>query len=416
MITLSEIWKTTPFISLLLLAGLVQVPEELQEAAKVDGATAWQRLWKVVLPNMKAAIMVAVLFRTLDAWRIFDNPFVMTSGANDTETLSFLAYRQNVTLVNLGAGSAVSVLLFFTVVVIAFIFIKGFKTDLSQVQGRRADGRPQDQQLVDGLGRADPGVGDVPAAVDGLAGVQEPRHVPRRATPAFFPEDWTWDNFQTVFSDELFTSALRNSFGIAIIATVLSVIVAMFAAYAIARLDFRGKKLLLSMALAIAMFPQAALVGPLFNMWRGLGIYDTWIGLIIPYLTFALPLSIWTMSAFFRQIPWEMEQAAQVDGATAWQAFRKVIVPLAAPGVFTTAILTFFFCWNEFLLAISLTSTDRARTVPAALSFFTGPSQFQSPVTAIMAASVVVTIPVVIIVLIFQRRIVAGLTAGAVKG
>lgn len=238
----------------------------------------------------------------------------------------------------------------------------------------------------------------------------------RTGTPTFLPEEWTWDNFSTVFDDELFTSALRNSFGIAIIATLLSVIVAMFAAYAIARLEFPGKKILLSMALAIAMFPQAALVGPLFNMWRGLGIYDTWIGLIIPYLTFALPLSIWTMSAFFRQIPWEMEQAAQVDGATPWQAFRKVIVPLAAPGVFTTAILTFFFCWNEFLFAISLTSTDSARTVPAALSFFTGQSQFQSPVTAIMAASVVVTIPIVILVLVFQRRIVAGLTAGAVKG
>ena len=134
-ITLSEIWKTTPFISLLLLAGLVQVPEDMLEAAKVDGATSWQRLWKVVLPNMKAAILVAVLFRTLDAWRIFDNPFIMTGGANETETLSFLAYRQNVTLVNLGAGSAVSVLLFLTVVVIAFIFIKGFGTDLSQVRG-----------------------------------------------------------------------------------------------------------------------------------------------------------------------------------------------------------------------------------------------------------------------------------------
>jgi multiple sugar transport system permease protein len=237
-----------------------------------------------------------------------------------------------------------------------------------------------------------------------------------QGNPSFFPEDWTWDNFRTVFDDELFTSALRNSFGISIIATAISVVIAMFAAYAIARLDFPGKRLLLSMALAIAMFPQAALVGPLFNMWRGLGIYDTWIGLIIPYLTFALPLSIWTMSAFFRQIPWEMEQAAQVDGATAWQAFRKVIVPLAAPGVFTTGILTFFFCWNEFLLAASLTSTDRARTVPAALSFFTGASQFESPITAIMAASVVVTIPVVIIVLLFQRRIVAGLTSGAVKG
>jgi multiple sugar transport system permease protein len=134
-ICLSEIWKTTPFISLLLLAGLAQVPEDTQEAAKVDGATAWQRLYKVTLPNMKAAIMVALLFRTLDAWRIFDNPFVMTGGANNTETISFLAYRQNVTLVNLGMGSAVSVMLFLTVVVIAWIFVKGFKTDLSQVRG-----------------------------------------------------------------------------------------------------------------------------------------------------------------------------------------------------------------------------------------------------------------------------------------
>jgi len=233
---------------------------------------------------------------------------------------------------------------------------------------------------------------------------------------SFLPKEWTWANFQTVFSDSLFTSALRNSIGIALIATLLSVVIAMFAAYAIARLDFPGKKLLLSMALAIAMFPQAALVGPLFNMWRNFGIYDTWLGLVIPYLTFALPLSIWTMSAFFRQIPWEMEQAAQVDGATAWQAFRKVIVPLAAPGVFTTAILTFFFCWNDFLFAISLTSTDSARTVPAALAFFQGASQFESPVTYVMAAAVVVTIPVIILVLFFQRRIVAGLTAGAVKG
>jgi multiple sugar transport system permease protein len=136
-IALSEIWKTTPFISLLLLAGLVQVPYELEEAASVDGATAWQRLSRVILPNMKAAIMVALLFRTLDAWRIFDNPFVMTAGANQTETLSFLAYRQNVTLVNLGMGSAISVLLFLTVVLIAFIFIKGFRTDLSQVRGDR---------------------------------------------------------------------------------------------------------------------------------------------------------------------------------------------------------------------------------------------------------------------------------------
>jgi multiple sugar transport system permease protein len=233
----------------------------------------------------------------------------------------------------------------------------------------------------------------------------------------FSPFDqWTWANYDTVFSDSLFTSALRNSIGISLLATFISVVIAMFAAYAIARLQFPGKRLLLTMALAIAMFPQASLIGPLFNMWRSIGLYDTWLGLIIPFLTFALPLSIWTLSAFFREIPWEMEQAAQVDGATPWQAFRKVIVPLAAPGVFTTAILTFFFCWNDFLFSISLTSTDAARTVPAALAFFTGASQFESPVSPIAAASVIVTIPIVVLVLLFQRRIVAGLTSGAVKG
>ncbi|HEX5366379.1 MAG TPA: carbohydrate ABC transporter permease [Acidimicrobiales bacterium] len=232
----------------------------------------------------------------------------------------------------------------------------------------------------------------------------------------FLPSDWSLDNYRTVFDTDLFTSALRNSVGISLIATVVSVVIATFAAYAIARLEFRGKKLVLSAALAIAMFPTVALVGPLFDMWRGLGIYDTWLGLIIPYMSFTLPLSIWTLSAFFREIPWEMEQAAQVDGATPWQAFRKVIVPLAAPGVFTAAILTFFFAWNDFVFGISLTATEASRPVPAALAFFTGESFFQQPTAAISAAAVIVTIPVVILVLLFQRRIVAGLTSGAVKG
>jgi multiple sugar transport system permease protein len=232
----------------------------------------------------------------------------------------------------------------------------------------------------------------------------------------FLPQQPTWENYRAVFATNLFTAALRNSIAVALLATLLAVSVASLAAYAVARLDFPGRRLLLVVALGIAMFPQAALISPLFDLWRGAGLYDTWPGLVIPYLTFALPLAIWTMAAFFRQIPWELEQAAQVDGATPWQAFRMVIVPLAAPGVFTTAILTFFFCWNDFLFAIALTSTDRSRTVPAALAFFTGASQYQSPVTAIAAASVVVTIPVVVLVLLFQRRIVAGLTAGAVKG
>ncbi len=235
-------------------------------------------------------------------------------------------------------------------------------------------------------------------------------------SPQFLPREWTLQNYRDVLQNDDFQRALLNSAGIAAIATVLAVIFATLAAYAIARLEFKGKRLVLSIALAIAMFPVVSLVGPLFDLWRGLHLFNTWPGLIIPYMSFTLPLAIWTLSAFFREIPWEMEQAAQVDGATSWQAFRKVIVPLAAPGVFTAAILTFFFAWNEFVLAISLTSTTDARTVPAQLSFFVGSDQFNPPYSQLATASVVVTVPIVVLVLLFQRKIVAGLTSGAVKG
>ena len=235
----------------------------------------------------------------------------------------------------------------------------------------------------------------------------------------FWPQEFTLENYKGLFEgglDSPLLAPLINSIGIALIATTIAIVLAAFAAYAIARLDFPGKALVLAGALAIAMFPAISTVGPLFDMWRTLGLYDTWIGLIIPYLTFALPLAIYTLVAFFREIPWDLEQAAQVDGATPFQAFRKVIVPLAAPGVFTAAILVFIFCWNDFVFAISLTSSDASRTVPAALAFFTGDSQFTEPTGNIAAAASLVTVPIIIFVLIFQRRIVAGLTAGAVKG
>ena len=232
----------------------------------------------------------------------------------------------------------------------------------------------------------------------------------------FFPSHIVFDNYRTVFSDAQFPAALGNSIGIALIATLLSVTLTMFAAYAIVRLEFPSKKAVLAGALAIAMFPPVAIIGPLFNLWRLLGLFDTWLGLILPYMTFTLPLAIWTLSAFFREIPWDLDKAARVDGATPFQAFIHVIAPLAAPGVFTSAILVFIFAWNDFLFATSLTSTNAARTVPAAIAFFTGSSQFEQPTGSIAAASVVVTVPVILLVLMFQRRIVAGLTAGAVKG
>jgi multiple sugar transport system permease protein len=236
------------------------------------------------------------------------------------------------------------------------------------------------------------------------------------ADKRFIPKDISWDNYDTIFSTSEFTKALTNSIIVAGVATLIAIVLASMAAYALSRLDFAGKAVILSGSLAVAMFPAISIVGSLFNIWRDVGLYDTKVGLIIPYMTFTLPLAIYTLSAFFREIPWELEQAAQVDGATPRQAFQKVIIPLAAPGVFTAAILTFIFAWNDFIFANTLTSTDNARTVPAALAFFTGSSQFQQPIGAIAAASIVVTVPIVVMVFIFQRRIVAGLTAGAVKG
>jgi multiple sugar transport system permease protein len=233
---------------------------------------------------------------------------------------------------------------------------------------------------------------------------------------SFIPHQWTLSNYSDIFNAGIFTSALRNSIGIGLISTFLAVALASAAAYAIARLDFPGKTIILAITLGVALFPQISLVGPLYNLWRQIGLYDTWPGLIIPYMTFALPLSIFVLSSFFREIPWELEQAAQVDGATPYQAFVKVIAPLAMPGIVTTFIIVFIICWNDFVFAISLTSTTAAETVPAAISSFPGVSQFSVPYGDIAAAAVVVTIPVMILVLIFQRRIVAGLTAGAVKG
>jgi len=234
--------------------------------------------------------------------------------------------------------------------------------------------------------------------------------------PSFWPSQWTWGNYSGILTSSQFLRPLLNSIGIGIIATVIAVTLASMAAYAIARLDFPGKAVLVGLALLIAMFPLIALVTPLFTIERALGLFNTWFGLIIPYVAFGLPLGIYTLSAFFREIPWELEKAAKVDGATPFQAFTRVIAPLAAPGMVTTAILVFLACWNDFILAISFTSTIASRTAPAAMEYFSGGSVFTVPTGPISAAAVVITIPIIIFVLFFQRRIVAGLTSGAVKG
>jgi multiple sugar transport system permease protein len=230
------------------------------------------------------------------------------------------------------------------------------------------------------------------------------------------PPNPTLDNYQSIFEDADFTKALRNSVGITTITTLLALLFGSFAAYALARLRFPRKFLLLAVILSITTFPPIAIAAPIFKLWTELGLYNTWIGLIIPNLTFALPLCIYILASFFREIPKELEEAALVDGATHFQAFRKIVLPLAAPGLVTAGLLTAFFVWNEFLLAITLTSSTSARTVPAAIAFFTGSQKFEVPLGTISAASIVITIPLVALVVIFQKRIVAGLTSGAVKG
>jgi multiple sugar transport system permease protein len=224
------------------------------------------------------------------------------------------------------------------------------------------------------------------------------------------------DNYESIFKDSDFTTALRNSVIVSGITTVLALAIGSFAGYALARLRFRGKFILLAIILSITTFPPIAIAAPLFKFWTDLGIYDTLIGLVPPFLAFTLPLTIYVLASFFKEIPKDLGEAALVDGATHFQAFRKVVLPLAAPGLVTAGLLSFIWAWNEFLLAITLTSSPSARPVPPALAFFTGSQKFEVPLGTITAATVVVTVPLVALVLIFQKRIVAGLTAGAVKG
>jgi multiple sugar transport system permease protein len=233
---------------------------------------------------------------------------------------------------------------------------------------------------------------------------------------SIIPPHATLSNYKSIFQNSDFTKSLRNSAIVALSTTILALFVGSFCAYALARLKLRGKGVILAIVLSISTFPQIAIAAPLFKLWSDIGLFNTWIGLILPYLTFALPLSIYIMVSFFREIPRDLEEAALVDGATRFEAFRKVVIPLAAPGLATAGILTFIGAWNEFLLAVTLTSSAAARTVPAEISFFTGATEHEVPYGSIAAASVVISVPLILLVLLFQKRIVAGLTAGAVKG
>jgi multiple sugar transport system permease protein len=231
-----------------------------------------------------------------------------------------------------------------------------------------------------------------------------------------FPSPLSFENFQSVFSPSVgFWRSLLNSVLVAGTTTILTLIIGTFAAYTIARLDFRGKNVVAGVIIATSMFPGVALIVPLLKLFIDIEWINTYQAMIIPSLSFALPLAVWTLATFFRQMPKELEEAAMVDGLTRGQAFRQVILPLAAPGMFTTAIITFIAAWNEYIIALTMVNEQDLKTATVVISQFTGISGYDSPFGTKMAAGVIVTVPLVIAVLIFQRRIIAGLTAGGVK-
>jgi ABC-type glycerol-3-phosphate transport system permease component len=233
-------------------------------------------------------------------------------------------------------------------------------------------------------------------------------------SPSLVPLDASLDHYRALFDERDFLIPIRNSLVVAGATTIVAIPVAALCAYALARLRMRGKSILLALILAVSMFPQISVVPPLYLMLRELQLLNTYPGLVLPYLTFSTPLAVWLLTGFFRQLPRDLEEAAMLDGASRLRALRDVVLPLAAPGVASTAILTFLYCWNEFLFALSFTLGPERYTVPVAITLFRG--RYQVPWGQVLAATVLATIPVALLVLAFQRRIVAGLTAGATKG
>jgi ABC-type glycerol-3-phosphate transport system permease component len=229
-----------------------------------------------------------------------------------------------------------------------------------------------------------------------------------------WPRQLSLEHYRALFAVRDFWLPIRNSLIVAGATTILCVTVGALAAYALARLDLPGASAILAAVLAVTMFPQIAIVSPLYMLLRALHLIDTYPGLVLPYVTFAMPLTIWLLVGFFRQLPHDLEEQAMVDGATRWQTMTRIVLPLSAPGLATTAILTFIYCWNEFLFALSFTLGPERQTVPVAIALFRG--QYQIPWGEILAGAIVATAPVALVVLAFQRRIVEGLTAGAVKG
>jgi trehalose/maltose transport system permease protein len=231
-----------------------------------------------------------------------------------------------------------------------------------------------------------------------------------------FPRNPAWGNYSAIFKEQSFGRNILNSVAVAGSVVAVSLLLSVTASYALGRIEFRGRTTLLLTILAVSMFPQVAVLSGMFELVSWFGIYDTLWSLILSYLILTLPFTTWVLTTFVRELPKELEEAALVDGAKPWTIITRVFMPLMWPALATTGLLAFITAWNEFMFAITFTLSNQKRTVPVAIALISGASQFELPWGRVMAASVIVTVPLVVLVLIFQRRIVSGLTAGAVKG
>jgi trehalose/maltose transport system permease protein len=232
----------------------------------------------------------------------------------------------------------------------------------------------------------------------------------------YFPFSWDLHNYVTLFQQQPFGRNILNSVTVAVLVVAVSLLLSALAAYSLSRVAFRGRGLLLGTILTVSMFPQVAVLSGMFELIRALGLYNNLLGLVFAYLIFTLPFTVWVLTTFMRELPKELEEAAIVDGVSPWIIVTRIFLPLLWPAMVTTGLLAFIQAWNEFLFALTFTLTDDQRTVPVAIALISGGSRYELPWGNIMAASVLVTVPVVVLVLIFQRRIIAGLTAGALKG
>jgi trehalose/maltose transport system permease protein len=232
----------------------------------------------------------------------------------------------------------------------------------------------------------------------------------------YFPRQWYWGNYVLVFREQPFAANIANSVLVATSVVTLSLLLGVTAAYALARIRFKGRGLLLATLLGVSMFPQVAVLSGMYSLIKALGLYNTLPALSLSYMLFTLPFTVWLLTTFMRGLPQELEDAAIMDGASPWIIVTRIFIPLMWPAMVTTGLLAFIAAWNEFLFALTFTLTEEVRTVPVAIALISGTSEHELPWGNIMAASVIVTVPVVALVLVFQRRIVSGLTAGAVKG